>query len=323
MPQNRKVLSILGDSIALMYLQSRARTGLAFHLRTLWLFTCNDIKSIVGPETAFGICGALSGPLMTANESPHFLTIIIRLPQVSIWLWLNLLLFTVSNQSLPGSVKEDAINKPWRPIASERIGLQQARRLLLAVIPTVFFVTLYLGAVEVSVALMVFTWMYNDLGGADDNFFIRNLLNLFGFVCYSLGAIMIASDSRQHPLNCTAYQWLAIVGLVVLTSLQMQDLPDQEGDQARGRKTVPLILGDWMARWTVAVPVAIWSILCPLFWKLTMYGFLVPVAMGGAIVLRVILKRSVAADKVTWKLWCLWTISLYALPLYKNYKVVF
>ena len=259
---------------------------------------------------------------MTTNPSPNLFTIIIRSPRVAFWLWLNLLLFTISNQSLPDSVEEDSVNKPWRPIPSKRISLPHARRLLLAVIPTVFVLTLYIGAMEVSVALMVFTWMYNDLGGADDNFFIRNLLNLFGFVSYSLGATLIASDDQHFSLNMTAYQWLAIVGMIVLTTLQMQDLPDQDGDRARGRGTIPLILGDWMARWTIAIPVTARSLFCPAFWGVGVLGFLLPVAMGGAIAIRVLVKRSVAADRATWKLWCLWTMSLYALPLCKNFEAV-
>ena len=117
------------------------------------------------------------------------MVILSRIPRASLWLWLNLLLFTISNQSLPGSVEEDAVNKRWRPIPSKRIRLANARRLLLVIIPAVFGILVFLGAPMVSVALMVFTWMYNDLGGADNNFFIRNLLNLFRFVSYSLGAI--------------------------------------------------------------------------------------------------------------------------------------
>ena len=31
------------------------------------------------------------------------------------------------------------------------------------------------------------------------------------------------------------------------------------GDRARNRRTLPLVLGDWIARWTIAVPVMIWS----------------------------------------------------------------
>ena len=293
-----------------------------FHLKTLWLFASNDIKSIIGPETAFGIFSALSGPLMTKNSSPNLFVIIGRVPRVVFWLWLNLLLFTISNQSLPGSVKEDSINKPWRPIPSKRISLVNARRLLLAVIPLVFLSTFYLGAVEVSVALMVFTWMYNDLGGADDNFFVRNLLNLFGFVSYSLGATLIASDSKYCSLNVTAYQWLAIVGMIVLTTLQMQDLVDQEGDRARGRMTLPLLVGDWTARCTVAIPVAAWSLICPAFWELGIIGYAGPVAIGSIVVFRVLMTRGLTADQLTWKVWYFWTVSLYALPLCKNSKVM-
>lgn len=291
-------------------------------MKTLWLFTCNDIKSIVGPETLFGVFSALSGPLMTSNEGPEFFIIISRIPKVALWLWLNLLLFTISNQSRLGSVKEDFFNKPWRPIPAKRISLAQSRRLLLAVIPTVFFLTIYLGAVEVSVALMVFTWMYNDLNGGDDNYVVRNFLNLLGFVSYSLGATLIAAGSPSYSLNNKAYQWLVTVGVVIFTTLQMQDLADQNGDRARGRGTLPLIFGDPVARWTVAVSVVFWSFFCPAFWRLEALGYIPPLFIGVTLAFRVLVKRNVPADKTTWKVWCVWTISLYALPLCKYSSIV-
>lgn len=291
-------------------------------MKTLWLFTCNNVKSIVGPETSFGVFSAVSGPLMTSNGAPDFFVITSRIPKVAFWLWLNLLLFTISNQSRPASVEEDSVNKPWRPIPANRISLAQSRRLLLAVIPIVFFLTLCLGAVEVSVALMVFTWVYNDLDGGDDSFVVRNLLNLLGFVSYSLGATLIAAGCPQYSLNNKAYQWLTIVGVVIFTTLQMQDLADQDGDRARGRGTLPLIFGDPVARWTVAFSVVFWSFFCSAFWRLDALGYFGPISIGVTLAIRVLFKRNITADNNTWKVWCVWTVSLYALPFFKYCSIV-
>ena len=238
-----------------------------------------------------------------------------------LWNWLNLLIFDIANQRLPNSILEDSVNKPWRAIPAKRMTATEARRLLLAVLPIVFLITLKLGGMEETVAMMVLTWMYNDLGGADESFIVRNLINAFGFICYSSGATRVAAGYGEYSLNGAAFQWLAMVGSVVFTTLQMQDMADQEGDAARGRATVPLVLGDGFARWTIAIPVLIWSLVCPAFWALPWTGYMGPLVLGGILAGRLLCFRSVPADKITWKLWCLWTISLYLLPLCKNPEV--
>ncbi len=291
--------------------------SMQYHLRTLWLTTCNDLKSIVIPETAFGIFSALSGPVLTTNQAPDLLAILKRLPLVTLWCWANVLIFDLANQRLTGSVLEDSINKPWRPLPSGRITALQAKRLLLAVLPVGFVLTLYIGGMEETVAMMALTWMYNDLGGADESYFVRNLINAFGFMCYSSGATLVASGHGQHTLNREAYHWLAMVGAIVLTTLQMQDMSDQEGDQARGRGTIPLVLGDWAARWSIAIPVSFWSLACPLFWKLHPIAFILPLILGGLVAIRILLLRTVDDDKLTWKLWNVWISCLYLLPLIK------
>ena len=67
-------------------------------------------------------------------------------------------------------------------------------------------------------------YMYNDLGGADENFVVRNLINAAGFVCYSAGATRVAGGHGQHSLNQKAYRWLAIIGGIIFSTLQMQDM---------------------------------------------------------------------------------------------------
>lgn len=293
--------------------------SMLYHLRTFWLTTRSDIKSVVIPQTAFGIFAALSGPVLTTNPSPQLLTILCRLPLVIVWNWTNVVIFDLANQRLPGSVIEDSINKPWRPLPSGRLSMVQAKRLLLAALPIAFFISCYLGGMEQTVAHMALTWMYNDLGGADENYFVRNLINAFGFMCYNSGAAVVACGHGEFTLNREGYRWAAMMCGIVLTSLQMQDMSDQEGDLARGRGTIPLVHGDWVARWTIAVPVSLWSIACPLYWELHPYAFIAPIALGIIVVLRVLLLRSIDADKLTWKLWNVWNSCLFLLPVIKYY----
>ena len=135
-------------------------------------------------------------------------------------------------------------------------------------------------------------------------------------MCYSSGATLVACQG--FLLNQKAYQWIAIIGAIVFSTLSMQDMSDQEGDRACGRRTAPLVLGDWAARWAIGVPVLAWSVVCPAFWRLGFNGYVVPVVLGFLVGFRLLLFRSVASDKITWKCRNVWISSLYFLPLCKG-----
>ncbi len=84
--------------------------------------------------------------------------------------------------------------------------------------------------------------MYNDLDAANEHYLIRNLINAVAHAAYSSGSARVASGAEN--LNARGWIWLGIVGCVIFSTLQVQDLKDQEGDRARGRSTVPLVWGD-------------------------------------------------------------------------------
>ena len=185
----------------------------------------------------------------------------------------------------------------------------------MAMLPLVCLVTYSLGGLLESTIMIALSWMYNDLGGADENFVIRNLINACGFMCYSSGATVVAAGYGQYELNTNASKWLAIVGLVVFTTLQMQDMADMEGDAARGRRTLPLVYGESIAQWSIAVAVAFWSIGCPVFWNCGAIGYLASVSVGSLLSVRVIIFRGPHAYRKTWVCWCIWTITIYLQPL--------
>ncbi|MCJ1280742.1 hypothetical protein MMC26_000059 [Xylographa opegraphella] len=294
----------------------------AFHIHTLWLFTASDIKSVIIPGTLLSLSAGLSGPLLTTNPSPTVPAVLARTPLIIMWNWLSLLLFCIDNQFQPHSILEDAVNKPWRALPSHRLSPREARRLLLGVIPTVFLATFRLGGIREAVTLKLLTWMYNYLGGADDGVVVRNLLNALGYMCYGSGSMVIAAGYGQHELAPRAYPWLAILGAIIFTTRQLQDMPDVHGDAARGRQTVPLLYGDSFARYSIAVPVVAWSLLCPAFWGSDLLGYAAPLVIGLFLGVRLLLRRSVAADADTWKVWCVWISVIYVLPVWKQHGAV-
>ncbi len=299
--------------------QNWSRNSLSYHLRTLWLFTRSDLKSTIYPNLVFGLASAMSEPALTNDQSLNPLTSLLNIPYMIMWLWLGLLLFNIANQRLPFSILEDGINKPWRPLPSRRLSQNQARTLLLIVIPIACASSLYLGTTAHMLVIITLTWMYNDLGGTDHNFLIRNIINALGMASYGSGATIIACG-RQCKFSSFGYQWVILIGLVVATTLQVQDMSDQAGDAMRGRKTLPLAHGDDFARLTIGISVMVWSIFVPAFWKPSLITYLPSLVIGGTLSFRTILLRDVKADKGTWKIWCIWMTSFYLLPLWSRVR---
>ena len=285
-----------------------------YHLRTLWLFTQSDLKSMIIPTTAFSLACSVSKSDLIPGQIGN-LTIIRNLPYLVLWLWLTLLLFNLENQRLPSSVLEDSINKPWRPIPSGRIDANQARVLVFILTPVVLLVSIPLGTAPQALVQMALTHAYNQMDWADKNFAIRNFLNGIGISIYNSGAITIISGNPPE-LKSAVMKWVAFVGIVVATTIHVQDMKDQEGDALRDRKTLPLVMGDGFARQTIAVAITVWSLAAPSFWGLGAEGYMLTTAIGAIIVFRILWLRNVEADKQTWTWWCVWMVSLYLLPLW-------
>ncbi|CRG82710.1 hypothetical protein PISL3812_00054 [Talaromyces islandicus] len=300
-------------------------------LKTIYLFPCNDIPTMIIPVTCLGTCAALSvqGTFTTPDmEGLWWWEILCRVPKTFLWVWANVLLFSISNQRSEDAMIEDAINKPWRPLPAGRISPSQARRLLLAEIPVVVGVCyLYLGATLETIVCLLLTWMYNDLGGADEHFLVRNGVNSAAYFVYGCGAMRVASNlSLDDALQAGVVEWLGIVSAVILSTMHVQDLKDQEGDRARARSTAPLALGDTMARWTIAGGVLAWSIVAPVYWfspvpvpasrcGYALLAAIIPCLLAVLVSFRVLSWRDPQSDTISYKYWSMWLMSLFALPL--------
>lgn len=298
--------------------QKKENLSLSYLINTLWLFTESDFATFAIPVTFFGVFGAMAGPLLTSNEAPDLLVILAaRAPCVFLYNWTNLLIFDVANQRSPESVEEDTWNKPWRPLPSGRITIPQTRRLLLVALPVVLAINWIMGVWQETALLYGMNWMYNDLKGADEDFVVRNLIIGVAFGLYNEGGLKIACGIDQS-ITASGYWWTVLISCVIFTTMHVQDLKDQAGDKATGRRSAPLVLGDTVVRWTIAVPIGLWSVICPLFLKVGSLGYLITCVLGFLIVMRIFNWRSIDADRKTWKFWAAWTAVLYMLPVIKN-----
>ena len=283
-------------------------------LYTLYLFTASDFKTVVIPNTVFGIVGSLSRPLFSNNASLGLLNTLSRVHIAGLWIWLNLLPFNINNQSQWNGIKEDFINKPWRPMPSRRLSIVQAKRLMILCYLIAFLASLFSGGLKQCISLIILGYWYNYFGGADENCAVRNLINAGGYLSFMTGTIDVFSRNYD-TLSETGYRWLFLLGTVIFSTVHMQDLPDREGDGIRGRNTVPLVFGDRNSRWSIAFGSIFWSFIAPAFWHLKPQGYVVPLILGMVIAKRVLGCCAIEEDKTTFKLWNLWIVSLYLLPL--------
>ncbi|KAI0112260.1 UbiA prenyltransferase family-domain-containing protein [Nemania sp. FL0031] len=288
-------------------------------LFTLYLFTASDFISVLFPQTLFAIFSVLSNKFTVSHSQlePQ-ISIYYRILCAASWIWLQLLVLDLANQRLPDSVSEDKVNKPWRPITSGRITVEGTRQLLIASIAITFAVSHYMGATLEALLLFTLNWMYNDLGLANSNWFMRNVMNALGITSIGAGATRVACGDLVFKVAPAARWWLLCAGMLA-TTIHAQDLYDQEGDAVRGRSTVPLVCGDKIARWSVSAGVLFWSVMFPTCLNLHLrehwVGYAGPALLGMWFTVRVLTLGGASEDKRTFKVWALWTICIYSLPL--------
>ena len=285
---------------------------LEYLLVTFWLFTESNFTTFVLPNTAFGLLGALSGPHLTSQVDVSTMQVFKRLPVVILFNWSNVLIFDFANQRGAESVREDLINKPWRPLPRGRVSSEQTRRLMIVMIFVVLALNYLLGVWRETALLLILTWVYNDLKGGDE--VVRDFIIAVAFALYNHGSLVLATEAHTD-ISDRGYIWIAIVSGVILTTMQVQDLKDQAGDRVRGRCTMPLTLGDPISRRLIAIGVVLWSFFCAYFWSCQPIPYILISILGGFIAFRAVWKCSPAEDSRTWRLWCAWTATLYTLPL--------
>lgn len=292
---------------------------LLYHAHTLWLFNYSDIKTIVIPKTLFALIVLLSNSRPTASPAHIRPLLLIRCTCSSlVWTWLNLLPLSMSNQFRRDDLDEDRQNKPWRPIPAGRITIAQTKYLMLASYTMALLASVSLGGLSEYCALIVEGWIYNEIGAANDSFLARNALNAVGYMTFAAGAAKVACIQAETRMSSDFYLWMLLLAAVIATTIQFQDLYDQAGDRLRGRQTLPLVVGDARARVTIVLAVVVWSFLCPTFWRLDARGFVLPLFLAAVVVGRLNYYRTVKADEVSFKLWNVWIVALYALPLIKK-----
>ncbi|KAI6121107.1 hypothetical protein F5141DRAFT_1087746 [Pisolithus sp. B1] len=209
---------------------------LAFHLETIYLFTRSDYKTMFFPVTIFAVAIA---PSVGVKQLIHG----------ALWVWIHMLQFNLSNQA--HSAHEDAINKPWRPLPSGRITVDEISRFSLV-------------AAYPSAAFSLAEILHEDLRFNLDPV-LRNLCNVGGYLALELGATIILSSKTS--VDRTSLVALLSSGLLLVTTIHAQDFADVNGDSLSGRRTFPIIAPEGSRLYMLAA-LPIWSIALSMFWGL-------------------------------------------------------
>ncbi|KAI1387313.1 UbiA prenyltransferase family-domain-containing protein [Hypoxylon trugodes] len=279
-----------------------------------WDYTESNFTTFVIPNSSFGLLSALASSVLSEGSRPSTKNLLWRAPLVVLFNWFNVLNFDLANQRSPKSIQEDRLNKPRRPIVAGKVTVDQTRRAMLATIPAAWLFNYALGVWKQGASIQILTWMYNDLEGGDE--IIRDLIISIAYGMFNSASLEIALGSGQAgQISRRGIIWTAIISMVILTTMQVQDLKDQAGDRTRGRKTIVVFFGERASRTSIALFVSFWSLVCPIFWSTGPLGYLIVGTPGAWVAWRVTRKQGPAEDCKTWKSWCLWTVALYFMPI--------
>ncbi|EIW54174.1 uncharacterized protein TRAVEDRAFT_132392 [Trametes versicolor FP-101664 SS1] len=274
---------------------------LPYFLHTLYLFTKSDIKTVVIPVTSLAIASApLASPL--------------HLPHVVFWLWLHVLQIDLANQSMDPD--EDAKNKSYRPIPAKRISVAQTRLLRWAIVPVCLRLSALYSAqtLYASAAFALLTLIYNEFAAHRRHWIIRNVMNALGLAAFEVGATLIASADPTR-LDGIALCSVLVSTAIFATTIHAQDFQDVDGDLTIGRRTIPIIFGD-AARWTVIVPLVIWSVGLSVFWGLSVPVSAAVTMLAVCVCVLYLCARTAREYQVAYFWYNIWLSTAHFLPAY-------
>lgn len=298
-------------------------------IRTFWLFTYTDIKTNIVPSvlfaiiTTFSICLRTQSKVPTSNNIIMLARVLMSIPVVLGWVYLNNLPFSFCNQVSASAIEEDRINKPWRPIPAGRIEATTVARLIVPGYLVAITYSYFTNTLAPALFLVFLGWCYNSsFVSGSENWALRTLLNAFGFPAFLYGALQAALcqvgvRDASGPLSAwTAMKWwFVILSCVIFVTVHVLDIYDQEGDQARGRLTLPLVIGDRRARRSLALASIASSVGSCYFWNCLGLSGLFPLSLGALVAVGTLSAKSAKDDKKVAIVWSLWLMSLYTLPL--------
>ncbi|OJJ42247.1 hypothetical protein ASPZODRAFT_37403, partial [Penicilliopsis zonata CBS 506.65] len=217
----------------------------------LFLFIQSDIKTIILPGAAF-----LLASLFNIHCDFKFLlhwNTLRAAGSTTAWTSIHLLIFAINNQTQAHSIIEDTINKPWRPIPSQRISITSAKNVRRVFLLTAIIYAQFSGILLLTLLFLILDTLYNTTK-LHENALSRNILCSGAYSLIGCAVHIITNRTYQahvsrvwlrlcdlESLSKDTIWSLLMIGLVVLTTIHISDLPDVDGDLLLGRQTMPIM----------------------------------------------------------------------------------
>ncbi|KAI4117431.1 MAG: hypothetical protein LQ345_002334, partial [Seirophora villosa] len=161
-------------------------------------------------------------------------------------------------------VEEDRLAKPHRPIPSGRISPRHATLLYRVLFASMWAAAVSAKTIPCTLAYSVAIVVYNEGGWAAVPV-VKNVLGAVGLACYCWGTTVVLDHGRElHGLKALA---VFLVGAIFATTGHAQDFRDRSADKMMGRRTIPLLLPQPVARWSLAASIAAWTVGLLALWR--------------------------------------------------------
>ncbi|MFI1801688.1 UbiA family prenyltransferase [Streptomyces sp. NPDC020379] len=224
------------------YLRRRPRSAalrrIWYEIRLSWAFIGGDATSMLVPPMLFTAAAwrSLERPWPDLVRSQCF---------ALVFFWCALYVFCLANQAT--GMKEDQQNKPGRPLVAGQIPVSAAWRRwwwtlgLYLIAGTAFGVALW------AAVWLVTTVLYNQ-GGWARRWYGKNLC-----IAVATFAQLAAAWRIAGPLTARGWWLIAVITMLFNLVMSVQDLRDLAGDREIGRRTLPMVIGQWPTRIFAAV----------------------------------------------------------------------
>ncbi|KAK1229249.1 hypothetical protein PQX77_007703 [Marasmius sp. AFHP31] len=269
-------------------------------LHTLFLFMRSDVPLVVAPSLLCGL--VLAGPTDLSSFAA-----------ACVWQNLHLLAFNIQNQI--AGVEEDRLCKPYRPLASGRISLEDGRKLYRVVVSACLAWSFLHDLLPLSVVYSCGTWLYNEFELAA-NPFLKTPMCGVAYLCYVGGATFIIG--HHETLSSSSLHAIMVSGLIFGLTGHMQDFRDRSGDALMGRRTIPLILPQRVARWSLLLIISCFTYGLIWLWSPPILVSFVFEFLSLTTVATLVATHSEEADRVNFHWYEGWLICAHLLPLFRR-----
>ncbi|KAJ7853714.1 hypothetical protein B0H14DRAFT_3108445 [Mycena olivaceomarginata] len=214
------------------------------------------------------------------------------------------------------SNNEDAINKPWCPLPSNRVTVAQAKFLRWIVVGVCQLASAFFGVNEASTLLTVTTILHDDLN-LSRHWIGKTIYNSLGYLSFELGATQIVGGGRGYIIlmRLTAKSTAALLcsAAVIILTIHAQDFADVTGDIKSGRITLPIAYPR-ASRIYMFTALPICSIFLSFYWSSKLYITMPLIVLSLVVGGRLYWLRGAADDTQTFRFYNVWLLSVHVFP---------